>query len=220
MSRTCPEPIQIRLIFLDSDFADKPCTHTATSGRGQGASVVPAGVSLPSEGELQAVSSRALATRSLSAMRVAERPQRKRRRANADLSDENARASTGGRLVRPRLEQWNEFPSTRADWPLVRSTDAPATSLAPWVSQSALSLRPEQGLQSSAQPVESTTTVLLATNPRSGPVSGGIEIWLSVDGLPTTSTLYARFGTKVTVTVSPIFHQSPLANLHIRRFGV
>ena len=54
-------------------------------------------------------------------------------------------------------------------------------------------------------PIESNTAVLRATNPRTGPVSGNIEIWLQGEGLPTAFTLYARFGTNVTETVSLLF---------------
>ena len=68
-----------------------------------------------------------------------------------------------------------------------------------------LPLRPAQAHRGLSQPAETHSTVLLATNPRSGPTSGGIEIWLTVDDLPTTFTLYARFGTMVTATVSPMF---------------
>ena len=96
---------------------------------------------------------------------------------------------------------------------LVSSSDgfhAPAASVTPWVTQPTSSLCSVPGHHSSARPDGSITTVLHATNPRSGPVSGGIEIWLIVDDLPTTSTLYARFGTQVAVTVSPIFHPSSL----------
>ena len=66
--------------------------------------------------------------------------------------------------------------------------------------------RPAQVQQGLSQPAETHSTVLRATNPRSGPVSGGIEIWLSVEDLPTTFTLYAKFGNVVTATVSPMFH--------------
>ena len=81
------------------------------------------------------------------------------------------------------------------------SFSASAASLTPWVSQPDHSLRP---VQSSARPVESATTILRSANPSRGPVSGGIEIWLVVDDLPTTFTLYARFGNHVAATVSPI----------------
>ena len=82
-------------------------------------------------------------------------------------------------------------------------------------------LRPAQVQQGPSQPAETHSTVLRATNPRSGPVSGGIEIWLSVEDLPTTFTLYARFGNMVTATVSPTFHlQSQSSDPHVRRFGL
>ena len=44
---------------------------------------------------------------------------------------------------------------------------------------------------------------LQSTNPGVGPVTGGIPIWLSVLNLPPEVPLFARFGTKVTATVSP-----------------
>ena len=67
-------------------------------------------------------------------------------------------------------------------------------------------LRPAQVQKSHSQPSEMHSTVLRATNPCSGPVSGGIEIWLAGKDLPTTFTLYARFGSMVAATVSPMFH--------------
>ena len=99
------------------------------------------------------------------------------------------------------------------------SSNTPA-SVTPWVSQPDPSLRPVQGHQSSARPVEAATTILRSANPSRGPVSGGIEIWLVVDNLPTTFTLYARFGTHTTATVSPIFHLLSSSNLYIRRFRI
>ena len=66
--------------------------------------------------------------------------------------------------------------------------------------------RPAQVQQGLSQSAETHSTVLRATKPPIGPVSGGIEIWLTVEDLPTTFTLYARFGNAVTATVSPMFH--------------
>lgn len=174
----------------------------------------------------------ALAAPGLGSQGVAEPMQRKRGRARTDVSDEESRESTGGRRVRSRLGQWDDAPpgwllspsanqiqsrpfttSVETGIPqgtaLVSSSDGfhgPAASVTPWVYQPAPSLRSVQGYQSSARPDEGIDTVLHATNPRRGPVSGGIEIWLLVDGLPTTIGLYARFGTHVAATVSPIFH--------------
>jgi len=85
------------------------------------------------------------------------------------------------------------------------SSNSPATSATPTAPQLDPPLRPVQGHQSSPQLVESTCIVLRSMNPRKGPVSGGMEIWLAVDGLPMTFTLYARLGTQVATTVSPIF---------------
>ena len=178
-----------------------------------------------------------LAIHGLEAKGVAEPLQRKRGQAMADLDDEDSRESTGGRRVRPRLEQWSNAPSTRADrplspanqvhsWPITTTTateatqettlapssygsaNAPAASVTPSVSQLAPSLHTAQGHQSSARPVEPITTVLDAINPRCGPVYGGVEIWLGVSNLPTAFTLYARFGTHIAKTVSPIFQPS------------
>ena len=67
-------------------------------------------------------------------------------------------------------------------------------------------MRPAQVQQGLSQPAETHCTVLRAANPRSGPVEGGPEIWLAGEDLPTTFTLYARFGDMVTATVSPMFH--------------
>jgi hypothetical protein len=89
------------------------------------------------------------------------------------------------------------------------SANAIATTAAPTASQPDPPLRSER-YQISARPDEPTTAVLRSTNPRTGPVSGGIEIWLGVDDLPTTFTLYARFGTQVAATVGPIFHSLSL----------
>ena len=171
-----------------------------------------------------------LAASDMGAPWVAESPQRKRGRATADLDDEE---STGGRCVRPRLEKGSDTPSTdgpgvplanhshpqpftTATGPTVAresttggvpsSSDTPTTSMTSRVSQPGPSLHPVRKQQNSGRPVEPIITILRATNPRMGPVSGGIEIWLSVDDLPTTFTLYARFGTQVTATVSSIFH--------------
>jgi len=82
------------------------------------------------------------------------------------------------------------------------------------------SLRPVQVQDHSSQPVGPINTVLRATNPRSGPVSGGTEIWLALEDLPMMFTLYARFGTRVTATVSSTFHllSQSTSDLHWRRF--
>jgi hypothetical protein len=78
---------------------------------------------------------------------------------------------------------------------------------------------PVQVQQSSTQSSESINTVLRATNPRRGPVSGGLDIWLSGEDLATAFTLYVRFGTRVTPAVSWVFHpiSRPSAQLHTRR---
>ena len=55
---------------------------------------------------------------------------------------------------------------------------------------------------------------LQSTNPDTGPVAGGIPIWLSVLNLPTEFPLFVRFGTNVTATVSPQeCSLSPILNL-------
>ena len=55
---------------------------------------------------------------------------------------------------------------------------------------------------------------LQSTNPDTGPIAGGIPIWLSVLNLPTEFPLFARFGTNVTATVSPHeYSLSPILNL-------
>ena len=86
------------------------------------------------------------------------------------------------------------------------SSNSPATSATPTASQPNPPPRPVQGHPNSAQPAETSNTVLRSTNPRTGPVSGGIEIWLEAQDFPTAFALYARFGTQVTATVSPTFH--------------
>jgi len=168
--------------------------------------------------------------------RVKEIKQRKGDRVEAGLVDRDSEQTPVERRVRPRHEQWNSVPSTglaglsasaaykspshpfttaagpgvtqgtiphgvsSSDSPATSATPTPTTPTAPQLDSSV------HGRQSSAQPAESSTPVLRSTNPRKGPVSGGIEIWLSMDNLPTTFTLYARFGSEVVPTVSPIFH--------------
>ena len=165
---------------------------------------------------------------------VAGSKQRERGRAEAGLDDGDSQNTTEGRRVRPRHGQWNGVlstgpagpsasaayqsprPFTTAPGPEVSqgtiprgvspsngSSNSPASSATP---QPYLSWGPVQGHQSSAQPFELSNSVLHFTNPRKGPVSGRIEIWLCVDDLPTTFTLCARFGSQVAATVSPIFH--------------
>ena len=68
--------------------------------------------------------------------------------------------------------------------------------LADWLYQPDPSLRPVH-------------TVLRAANPPRGPVFGGPEIRLEMDGLPTTFALYVKFGDKVAATVSSTCHPSP-----------
>jgi len=169
------------------------------------------------------------------AKEIAGPKQRKRDRVEAGLDDEDPQNTTGVRRVRRRNEQWNSVPSggpagpsasaayqspsrpfTEAAGPGATqgttphgayassgSHNSPATSATPTAPQPNPPPRPVQAQQSSAQPA---TSVLRSTNPRKGPVSGRIEIWLCVDDVPTTFTLYARFGSQVAATVSPIFH--------------
>ena len=53
---------------------------------------------------------------------------------------------------------------------------------------------------------EEAVPVVRATHPQSGPMSGGTETRLIGEDLSTAFTLYARFGTVVTATVSRMFH--------------
>ncbi len=249
-------PIRQQSMVIETPTS-RLCATAALSGPTLEPLILSPPVSSPlSEGGHQAVSfvpssnTQTLAARDLGAKEVGEPAQRKRGLSEADLDDEGSRESTGGRRVRPRLEQWNDPPSTRTDRPLspsanqvhprpfttatatevtqettlVPSSDgssnAPATSVTPWVSQLAPSLHKVQGHQSSARPVELVTTVLRAANPRCGPVSGGLEIWLEMDDLPTNFQLYAKFGDKVTPTVSSTFHPLSSSNLHISLFGI
>ena len=61
-------------------------------------------------------------------------------------------------------------------------------------------------LQTSAVPIneheDEDLPVLSRVNPRRGPTSGGDEIDLIVSNLPPNITLYARFGSNITPTVS------------------
>ena len=172
-----------------------------------------------------------LVTRGPGAISVARPTQRKRDRTEADLDNEDSQNTTRKRNVRPRLRQRNNVPTgtagpsapptkhsrsrrfttaartARHDVSSSNSTsNFPATSAPSPTPQPDSSLRPVQAHQGSAQPVELITPVLLAANPRRGLVSGGPEIWLEVDDLPTTFALYVRFGDKVAVTVSSTFH--------------
>jgi hypothetical protein len=105
--------------------------------------------------------------------------------------------------------------------PSSSGTSNSPTTIATPSSQSDPSPRPVQEHQSPGRPLESNTTVLLATNPRTGPVSGGIEVWMGGKDFPVTFTLYARFGTHVTVTVSSIFYLlSQPSNPHLRLFRI
>ena len=175
---------------------------------------------------------------------VAGPTQRKRGRGEADLDDEASQDPSGKRR---RLEQRdNALAGTAgssapsANHPLSRpfttpagtipngvpssngSSNSPDASATPLASRPDPSLRPVQQPRSPAQPVETITTVLRAANPRCGPVSGGLEIWLEMDDLPTTFTLYAIFGDKVAATVSSTFHPFSQfsSNLHISLFGI
>ena len=168
--------------------------------------------------------------------------QSKRDRAEAGLDDEDSQDITRKRNVRRRLEQRHTIPAGTAG-PSAPSADhssfrpspgadgttshgvsssngSPTASATPSAPPSDPSLRPVQRRQSSAQPVELITTILRAANPRCGPVSGGREIWLVVEDLPTTFTLYAKFGDRVAATVSSTFHPFSSSNLHISRFGM
>ena len=152
---------------------------------------------------------------------VAGSMQRKRGRAEAELDNGDSHHTIS---KRPRLEQWPNVPTGTAG-PSAPSADhsrprpfttaagttphgtsssdgSPTASVIPSAAQPDPSLRPAQRRQNSPQPVESSTTVLRAVNPRSGPMSGGREIWLEMDDLPTTFTLYAKFGDKAAATVS------------------
>ena len=154
---------------------------------------------------------------------------RKRGRDEADLDDEDSHDNTG---KRPRFEQRNHAstgtagssasaPTTNHYLPhpittaagitphgVYSSDGSPAASATPPALQPDSSSRSVQAQahQSTAQPVELITTVLHAANPRRGPVSGGTEVWLEVDHIPTTFTLYAKFGDRVATTVSSTFH--------------
>ena len=180
--------------------------------------------------------------------RVAGPKQRKRRRDDTDLDDEDSQNTTVQRNVRPRRDKRNNAPPGPAgssgpsapanhsrSHPFTTdgttphggpssngSSNSPDTSAIPLAPRLDPSLRPVQGHQSSAQPVEANDTVLRAANPRSGPVSGGIEIWLEMEHLPTAFTLYAKFGDKVAATVSSTSHpfSQSSSNLHISRFGI
>ena len=199
----------------------------------------PASLSL-SEGEQQGASrmptsnTQAPVARGPGANGVAGSMQRKRGRAEAELDTEELHHTTG---KRPRHEQRNNVPTgtagpsaPSADHPRLRpftraagttphgtssSDGSPTASVIPSASQPDPSLRPPRR-QNSPQPVESSTTVLRAANPRSGPVSGGREIWLEMEDLPTTFTLYAKFGDRVAATVSSAFHPFSRSSSNLR----
>jgi len=52
------------------------------------------------------------------------------------------------------------------------------------------------------------TPTLMEVNPKSGSITGGIRIWLKVINIPATSPVFARFGTAVVATVSPLLAYS------------
>jgi len=206
-----------------------PGSSSLTEGEDQTISVVPCS------------NTQVLAARSLGAKAVVEPPQRKRGRATADLDGDSLGSTGRRRMRyrleqrngthsssaegpgAPPAHHSRSPPFTTAIGPGVTqgstidsvlsssgTSNAP-TTMTSWVSPPDPSLRTVQEHQTSTRPSQPITTVLRDTNPRIGPVSGGIEIRLAVDDLPTTFTLYARFGTQVTATVSPIFHPLSLS---------
>ena len=160
---------------------------------------------------------------------VAGSRQRKRGRTEVALDDGDSYNVTE---KRPRLERRNNDPigatgpsAPTANYSRLRpmttaagitphavssSDGSPPASATPSAPRPRPSSRPVQAQaqahQSPAQPTELNTTVLRAAHPRCGPVSGGPEIWLEMEDLPTTFTLYAIFGDRVAATVSSAFH--------------
>ncbi len=209
----------------------RPLSHS--DGKHQGAPCVPTS------------NTQALVARGPGANWVAEPTQGKKRgRVEADLDNEVSQNTNGkrprlGQLVNapagiagPSAPSANHSPSRLLTTPAGTiphgvsssngSSNSPAASATPSAPQPDPSLRPVQRHRSPAQPVEPTTTVLRDANPRCGPVSGGLEIWLEMDDLPTTFTLYAKFGDRVAATVSSTSHpfSQSSSNLHISRFGI
>ena len=128
----------------------------------------------------------------------------------ADPDDEDSRDATWERGVRSGLEKMSEASCIST----AGSSGSPSRT--PSWNPPLRSRRSNRF----AQPVESCNTVVMTTNPRSGPVSGGIEIWLDGEELTRPFALYARFGTQVVETVSSIFPLIPQSssNIHIRQF--
>ena len=165
-----------------------PGSLSLSEGEHQGASCVPTS------------NTQAPVARGPGANWVAGSMQRKRGRAEAELDNEVSHHTT---CKRPRREQRNIVPTgtagpsaPSADHPrpcpftiaagtashgVSSSNSSPAASATPSTPQPDQSLRPVRRRQRSAQPTDSRrTTILRAANPRSGPVSGGREIWLEI----------------------------------------
>lgn len=220
--RLCPRA-ELGVPIVEPSILSSPGSSSLSEGEHQGVSFVPSS------------NTQAPAARGPGAKGVAGSTQRKRGRTEAGLDGVDSHGTTGGRHVRPRLDRWDDHPSTgpagpsappaghsrshpipTAERPGVTQgtiphgdsslNGSPATSATPTASQPNPAPRPVQGHPNPAQSAELINTVLRGANPRRGPVSGGIEIWLEAQDLPTTFTLYARFGNRVTATVSPIFH--------------
>ena len=209
-----PRPCARGIPAQEPLIPSSPASFSVSEGEHQGPSRVPT------------TNTQVPVARGLGVNWVAGSKQRKRGRADADLDDENSHHPTGKRPRRnsvpigaagpsvPTANHSRPHPITTAAGITPHGVSSPdgspaasATPLAPQQHPSSHPVRAQaQAHQSTAQPTELITTVLRAANPRRGPVSGGLEIWLEMDDLPTTFTLYAIFGDKVTATVSPKFH--------------
>ena len=210
---------ELGLATLVSLLLSSPGPISLSEGEHQGTPCVP-----PSN-------SQAPVARDQAATLVAGPMQRKRGQGEADLDDEDSHNHSWRRPIREQLDNAlvgtagpsapsaNHSPSRPFATPSgtiphgVSSSNSPsnspATSATPSAPQPDPSLHPVQRHQSPAQPVEQTSTLLRAVNPRCGPVSGGIEILLEVEDAPTTFPLYAKFGDKIAATVSSTLHHFP-----------
>ena len=220
-----PRPCARNELVVPILIPSSPTSFSLSEEEHQGTSCVPT------------TDTQASVARSTGVSRAAGSRPRKRSRLEASLDDEDSYHTTGNRPTRgiascgttrrstPTPNHSRSRPITTAEGITphgVSSSDgSPASPSAP---QPHLSSRPiqarAQAHQSTAQPTELVTTVLRAANPRCGPVSGGPEIWLEMEDIPTSFTLYAKFGDRVTATVSSTFHPFSSSNLHFSRSGI
>jgi hypothetical protein len=120
-----------------------------------------------------------------------------KKRKRAQLEPTRAPVDHEPRAVRPRIDEI-DVPSPRDSLIHDRIDDL-------------LPVRREiaEGSQSNQAIISSNgdgnnAPMLMEVNPESGSITGGTRVWLKVIGCPSISPLFARFGTAVAPTVSPL----------------